>query len=410
MKHRGAQRNLTLWVGVALAALAGMIFALNATAVPVVIDLPLAALVVAALGAVVLVAGVAREAGQGADTGRWRLWVGVVALVGAAGLVAQSVYHRFLSYRSEEVSFSNDAVDLAGSLYRPWSRGRHPAVVFIHGSGPETRKGYAFFAKLFARNNFVALAYDKRGTGQSTGRLYEADYRGYAEDALAAVRYLMDLDDVDARCIGLVGFSEGEWVAPLALSMSNDIAFLIVVAPSGVSPAKQVNEEIALRLAARGYSAADVARALALNERVFEYQRTGQASDGLAEELRDASEEPWFRDAQDIPGELYPPEEYRWWRSVMDFAPGPVWEQVKTPVLLLKGGKDPNSTASLAQREIEAALRRGGNSNVDFVVFPEADHSMLRWPFGNGVPPPLFADNYLQTMVDWAGEQPCTPQ
>jgi pimeloyl-ACP methyl ester carboxylesterase len=169
----------------------------------------------------------------------------------------------------------------------------------------------------------------------------------------------------------------------------------------------QVNAEIALRLRSRGYPEPDLARALTLNERVLEYQRTGQGPEGLADELREVSDESWFRDAQDIPSELYPPDAYRWWRSVMDFAPAPIWEQVNTPVLLLKGGKDKNSTAELASREIESALTKGGNESAEFVVFPEGDHLLLRWPLGEGVPPPVFASGYLQTMVGWAREQGC---
>jgi dipeptidyl aminopeptidase/acylaminoacyl peptidase len=77
-------------------------------------------------------------------------------------------------------------------------------------------------------------------------------------------------------------------------------------------------------------------------------------------------------------------------------------------VLLLKGGRDPNSTADLARREIEAALKRGGNHDVRFVLFPDGDHSLLKWPFGERIPPPLFVQGYLQTMVRWAGEQQCS--
>lgn len=399
MKHR----NVELGIGIGFAALAGLIFALNATALPAVVDVPFVTMAVASVAAAVLAVGVTREVGR-SDRVRWRLWMGAIALAGTLGLVAQSAQRRFLSYRSREVTFSNENVTLAGTLYVPRAGTRHPAVVFIHGSGPETRKEYAFFATLFARHGFTALAYDKRGTGLSNGKLYDAHYGEYAGDALSAVRYLAGRSDVDARCIGLIGFSEGEWVAPLAATRSNEIAFLIVVAPSGVSPAQQVNEEIALRLQAHGYGAADVARALALNERVFEYQRTGEPSPELSNELRQSSNEPWFRDARDIPTELYPANEYRWWRSVMDFAPGPMWEQVKVPVLLIKGGKDPNSTALIARQEIEAALARASHVSADFVLFPEGDHAMLRWPLGAGVPPPVFAEGYLDTMTRWAAD------
>ncbi|MGH9461039.1 MAG: alpha/beta hydrolase family protein [Vicinamibacteria bacterium] len=400
-------RDLAFGTGLALAAMTGLSFTLNHTAVPVVLDVPLGSLVSATVAAIALLTGVLQDSRRPTGVTRVRFGLGTAALLGVLIVAGLSAQERLLSYRSEEAWFSNNGVDLAGTLYMPRSRGPHPAVVFVHGSGPETRKEYAFFARLFARNNFAGLAYDKRGVGQSMGRLYESDYGDYAEDALAAVQYLRRSDDIDTGCIGLIGFSEGEWVAPLAASLSDAISFLIVIAPSGVSPAAQVNEEIAIRLRARGYSTADVASALALNERIFEYQRTGQAPDGLAEDLREASGKPWFRDAQDLPEELYPPDAYRWWRSVMDFQPGPIWEEVKIPVLLLKGGKDPNSTAEHAKREIEAALKSGGNYSVEFVLFPEGDHSLLRWPLGERVPPPVFASGYLQTMIRWAGEQQC---
>jgi pimeloyl-ACP methyl ester carboxylesterase len=401
------RRNPILWVGVTLAALTGLSFTLNLSAVPVVIDVALVTLVVATLATAALLLGVFRESQRTTGAGRARLGMGGAALLVVLIIAWLSVQARFMSYRSHEAHFRNGDVELAGTLYSPRSRGPRPAVVLVHGSGPETRKEYAYFAKLFARNNFAALAYDKRGVGQSSGKLYESDYYDYAEDVLAAVEYLRRSDQVDPGCIGLIGFSEAEWVAPLAASLSSSIAFLIIVAPSGVSPAAQVNEEISLRLRGLGHPAADVERALALNERVFAYQRTGQALDGLAEDLRAASVQAWFRDAHDIPTELYPPDDYRWWRSVMDFAPALVWKQVRNPVLLLKGGRDPNSTADLARNEIESALRSGGNDAVEFVLFPDGDHAMLEWPLGERIPPPVFASGYLQTMVRWAGEQQC---
>jgi poly(3-hydroxybutyrate) depolymerase len=46
-------------------------------------------------------------------------------------------------YISENVRFKSGVVTLAGSLYVPNTRGRHPAVVLLHGSGFETRWGIA---------------------------------------------------------------------------------------------------------------------------------------------------------------------------------------------------------------------------------------------------------------------------
>ena len=52
------------------------------------------------------------------------------------------------SYRREEVTFRNGAVSLAGTLTLPSGNKPHPAVVFIHGSGPDSRENYSFYAEL----------------------------------------------------------------------------------------------------------------------------------------------------------------------------------------------------------------------------------------------------------------------
>lgn len=56
-----------------------------------------------------------------------------------------------LGYREEEVRFTNGVVQLAGTLLLPLTPGRHPALVLVHGSGPEGRHGSRFLADHLAR-------------------------------------------------------------------------------------------------------------------------------------------------------------------------------------------------------------------------------------------------------------------
>jgi fermentation-respiration switch protein FrsA (DUF1100 family) len=58
-------------------------------------------------------------------------------------------------------------ITLAGALFMPDDRVRHPAVVLFHGSGPQSRD--AETAYWFAQHGVAALAYDKRGVGESAG-------------------------------------------------------------------------------------------------------------------------------------------------------------------------------------------------------------------------------------------------
>ena len=70
----------------------------------------------------------------------------------------------------EEVRFRSGDVELAGTLTRPSSPGRHPAVAIVHGGGAVPRAAAGVMAPYFASLGFVVLAYDKRGVGQSGGR------------------------------------------------------------------------------------------------------------------------------------------------------------------------------------------------------------------------------------------------
>ena len=91
--------------------------------------------------------------------------------IGSSGLIGRKVEPHL--YDEEEVKFSNGNVTLAGTLSLPLKKGRHPAVILISGSDPNTRgKGLPQF---FAQHGIAALAYDKRGSGDSTGTLTGAD-------------------------------------------------------------------------------------------------------------------------------------------------------------------------------------------------------------------------------------------
>ena len=376
---------------------------LNTTALPAVLNVPQLGIITACLAMVCIGLGWWRSRTlSGRYRGR-RFAVGLLITAIVSGL--WFVYDGYLSFGQEEVSFQSSDATLAGTLYTPTGTCPCPAAVLIHGSGAQTRDEYRYYARNLAQQGIIGLAYDKRGTGDSTGGLYASGYQAYADDAAAAVQLLRQRGDVAQDGIGLIGFSEGEWVVPLAADATGgQLAFSVVVGPSGLSPAVQVNSEIELRLRAKGYDDTDVEKALTLNQRVLHFQRTGQGRDQLLEAIHEAREEPWFAAAEDIPWnseELGTWDDYAWWRSVMDTRPESIWQHVDHPVLFIKGGRDAHSSADQAESRLKTVLARHGNLDVEFITYPDADHMMLEWPFGQGVPPPVFADGYLQMMIDW---------
>jgi len=150
-----------------------------------------------------------------------------------------------------DVSFTDGDTVLHGSVVRPAAldaETKHPGIVLVHGSGNAVRQQLAQEAEVFARAGIVTLIYDKREDYSRSHR----DYGDLANDALAGVELLRKQPDVDPGKVGLWGLSEGGWVAPLAASRSHDVAFLITIGGSGLSPARTQAWNLNNRLSRNG--------------------------------------------------------------------------------------------------------------------------------------------------------------
>src|SRR5215831_8647795 len=125
-----------------------------------------------------------------------------------------------------DVTIKANGFNLAGTLTLPATvagRLRHPAVLLVGGVSPadrdETIGGLPVFTQLaraLAESGDVVLRYDRRGAGQSGGRTDSATLSDYADDALAAVKWLGDRDDVDKRKIVVLGHMDGGPVSLIA--------------------------------------------------------------------------------------------------------------------------------------------------------------------------------------------------
>lgn len=286
-------------------------------------------------------------------------------------------------YRSEQVRFANGDVPLRGTLFVPNTKGPHPAVVLLHGSGPQTRESYIrYFADQFARRGFTALIYDKRNTGRTDIPLWQqggGTFADLADDATAAVRYLRARPDVaDPRRIGLWGLSQGAWIAPLAAERIEGIAFLVLVSGGGVSPARQELYDDEVKLRARGFSAAEIARAMSLLELANAYVRSQADTDWerFQRELAEARDERWFPVLDRVPITL-PRESPAWNDPDLDYDPVPLLQRLRVPVLVVLGEKDELTPAGQTARVTRTALRKAGNRDYLVRQIPGANHGLL---------------------------------
>ena len=157
----------------------------------------------------------------------------LLATGGVVGLVFALVIFNALRYLvfwfpTEAVSFASGDVTIAGTLIKPSDTGPFPAVIILHGSGPESMEGpgYRLAANMFARSGFAVLLYDKRGVGESSGDFESAQFSDFIADAVAAVEYLAGREDIDAGNIGVQGNSEGGWFTPEVAHTTGKVAFI----------------------------------------------------------------------------------------------------------------------------------------------------------------------------------------
>ena len=117
------------------------------------------------------------------------------------------------------------------------------AVVFIHGSGKQTRN--LGWAERFAKEGIVALVYDKRGAGNSGGEyegeqsVSEKNIALLTDDAISALKKLSSHSSLKGIPVGVAGISQAGWIGPLAAEKSNLAKFLVLWS----GPVGKVSEE-----------------------------------------------------------------------------------------------------------------------------------------------------------------------
>lgn len=303
-------------------------------------------------------------------------------------------------YRTEEVSFQNGDVKLAGSLLIPSDgKQKHPAMLFLQGSGPEGRYANRFLGDLVARQGVAALIYDKRGVGGSTGNWRNSTFSDLAQDAIAGVEFLRNRTEIDPRRIGIYGHSQGATIAPLVASQSPAVSFVIASAASGL-PAAEVERYSLRNSLGRDVLTADETReAHRYVDLVVESGRLGYRTAALDSAIARDSTAKWFFAA--------PPNDNYYWKfskQIADYNAATYWRSVHVPVLFLYGEKDQRVPVKESVRNIEAALKAANNRRYTIRIFPNANHTLRVASTGSGFAWPSNPPGYLETLRQWVSE------
>lgn len=305
-------------------------------------------------------------------------------------------------YLEEEVTFRNGEANLVGTLIKPNKSGPHPAVVFTHGSGNQTRTQTFYRARAywFARHGIAALIYDRRGRGASKGGEGRVTWENLADDALAGLKILQSRSDINPNRIGISGFSQGGWVSPLAALRSKEVAFVLVGSAAAVTPEEQNNYNVESVLHDRGLSEEKIKTVMELRRRIDQFLKTGSGDQSVLEaEIAKLKTETWFRNTL-VSEKLTPYDAQS--KAYITFDPGPIWEKITVPVFSVWGEKDMTVPPGKSQSIMENAFKKGRNKKYLFRMFPKAGHglSLIRekdeeWDF------PRLAPGYQEAMINW---------
>ena len=303
-----------------------------------------------------------------------------------------------LPYRSEEVSFDNveEGHTLAGTMTIPEGEGPFPAVVLISGSGPQDRdetlaghKPFLVLADHLTRGGVAVLRFDDRGVGESGGDFSTATSDHFAADVRGAVRHLRGRPDVDPSRVGLVGHSEGGLIAPIVATDPDQVAFIVLLAGPGLDGEAILLSQSEAIQRAQGVDERTISQGLSLSRDSYAILRNTPDADRAKELLAPLIRESFeimTPEAREQAG-LGSPEAVDqavdatvvqltspWFRRFLEYDPALTLEQVRVPVLAIVGAKDLQVLAQPNMTAIEAALERGGNTDVETHVLPGLNH------------------------------------
>lgn len=300
--------------------------------------------------------------------------------------------------RSVEARVAVSGAELAVTLSLPdVSSGRRvPAVVLLPGSGPSTRAESAPLARPFLRAGLAVLTFDKRGCGASTGSWLTASLDDMAADGRSLLDWMRTRGEVDGGRIGLMGVSQGGWVAPLVASGRSDVAFLIALTGGGVSPRVIERFDYERRLHAAGVTGADLLAARAAIDAYFAFLAGEVPQAAVTRLLESGKDRSWPADlgmARVLPSDAQRPA----WSWVATFDPRPSLSSLRLPVLAMIGGRDRDPAMEV--QAWQAALAPNGDPRTEIRVEPDAGHVLT---VGGTHMRGIFNEAALDAMAGWA--------
>jgi hypothetical protein len=269
------------------------------------------------------------------------------------------------AFSEREVTVGTGEWALPGTLTIPAGAGPFPAVVLVHGSGPNDRdesfgpnKTFKDLALGLGSSGVAVLRYDKRTFAHREKIAPLAQFTVKEEtvdDALAAVRLLRADKSIDGTRIFVLGHSLGGMLAPRIAAADARLAGVIVMAGL-VRPLEQTIVEQFQYLAEIDGTVS------ALEQKIIDDARRSMEQVGklTPEDLK-----------KDVRISGAPPS---YWLDLRGFDPPAAAARLKHRILVIQGARDYQVTVTDFERWKTALA---GKPNAQFRLYPTLNHLFL---------------------------------
>lgn len=332
-----------------------------------------------------------------------------------------------LSYgqmKTEEFSFEYDGKKYSGLLDLPLEKEPTALIVLIHGHGKTNvveKNWYSTTRSKFLSTGIACCIWDKAGCGKSEGEYeHNQTVQSSANEALAAIDKLRELNIIDSNKIGLWGISRAGWICPLIIEQDKSIAFWISVSGTDNLDNYRYLLESNLRIEGRTETEIEVL----MNEWDYcnKYQKGGKSYNEFIESTKNLFQDPYCKklglgvDNEEEYNSFI--DYYKNSNFVYDEKTGlqilvpefkKTLNKVNCPVLAICGENDTQVNWKKTIKLYKETFGNKENAVVSIKTLPYCNHNMQHSETG-GLYEDLsefewkVCDGYYETMLSWIKE------
>ena len=237
------------------------------------------------------------------------------------------------------LTIPNGNISLSGHLHAPEINSKKTALILVGGRGcGADATAYNLYAQFLRKYGMAVLAYQKRGTGNSTGDCSRATIDDLASDVSAIYKFLKK-EPYQFDKIGVLGISAGGWTM---VNAAEDIDFDFMISIVGPSTSVYDQQMQSMQYGAEFYQLDS--EALEHLKAYTDYMFTAKANNkGYAKMnalLEMAEQENWRELLEDTDVPANKDEIDNLWVRRHNYDPGRVLRKFTNPLLAIYGGTD----------------------------------------------------------------------